>query len=295
MQKTFWGINTHTGTPILPSYKGQRKKKPWPFSVDKKVWAAYREQFGKELAPLFRAKAVQCLHAEGDDIIYASVQKFGGDADDIIILTRDSDMTQIPNPKVKILNHQTDTFINQDNPTYYLDWKVLCGDDSDNINGMAFVDEKSGKWKADKKTQVSDKGAVKLLENCSNIYSTAKEQGWDDQYMRNRTLIDLSMVPTDIKKEIELEMDAPVPETVAGFERLEFWEVPQRVQNDYLRMQATGFYCVNSANSKVMFDATRFAQYRTEAEKPAVDIGDTVVTADNIGLDEELSDIDVIF
>ena len=296
MQKTFWSISTHSGTPILPSYKGQRKAKPWPFSVEKKVWAAYREQFAKELAPLFRAKAVQCLHAEGDDIIYASVQKYAGDSDDVIIITRDSDMTQIANPKVKILNHQTDTFINQDNPTYYLDHKVLCGDDSDNINGMAFVNEKDGKWKADKGTQISDKGAVKLLENCSNIYSTAKEYGWDDQYMRNRTLIDLSMVPADIKKEISFEMDAPDPETVGGFERLEFWEVPQRVQNDYLRMQTTGFYCVNSANSRVVFDATRFAQYRVEAAKPPVEIDENaIVTADNFGLDEELSDIDVIF
>ena len=113
-RRMLWDIRTPSGTPILPSYKGQRKAKPWTFMVEKKVWAEYREQFAKELAPVFRARAVQCIHAEGDDIIYASVQKYAGECDDVIVVTRDSDMAQIKNSNVRLFNHQTDTFIVKD-------------------------------------------------------------------------------------------------------------------------------------------------------------------------------------
>lgn len=298
-QAMFWGIHTAKGTPILPSYKGQRKSKPWPFFTDKGVWAEYRERFAKEVAPLFRARAIQCLHAEGDDIIYASVMKYAGDCDDVIVVTRDSDLAQIKQRNVRIFNHQTSTFIVKDDPEKYLDHKVLTGDDTDNINGMAFVDTRKGKvgqFHEGKDTQLSDGGATTLLESCPNVYETAKMHGWDGQYMRNRTLIDLSRVPAEVKKEIEQSMDmAPEPETAGGFERLDFWNVTDMVQDNYRRLQATGFYCVNSANSKIGFNAALFTKYRMEAERPKISLPDNVVTADNVGLDEELSDIDVIF
>lgn len=298
-QRMFWNIYTASGNPILPSYKGHRKSKPWPFFTDKKVWSEYRESFAKELAPLFRARAIQCFHAEGDDVMYATVQKYAGDCDDIIVITRDSDLAQIKNRNVRIFNHQTDTFIVKDDPVKYLDVKVLTGDSSDNINGMAFVDTrkgKMGKFYEGKSTQLSDGGAVALLESCPNVYETAKENGWADQYMRNRNLIDLSRVPDDVKQEISQCMDlVPEPETAEGFERLDFWNVPDMIQENYRRLQATGFYCVNSVNSSTAFNAGLFTKFRTEAEKPKISLPETVVTADNIGLDAELSDIDVIF
>lgn len=295
-QKMFWGIRTATGKPILPSYKGHRAAKEWTFFTDKKVWAAYREQFAMELAPLFRARAIQCFHAEGDDVIYSTVQKYAGECDDVIVITRDSDMAQIKTRNVRIFNHQTDTFIVKDDPVKYLDHKVLTGDDSDNIQGMAFVDPKTGKFKEGKETQLSDGGATTLLESCPNVYEAAKNNGWDDQYMRNRTLIDLSRVPDEVKKEIDHCMDmAPEPENVAGFERLDFWDVPDMIRSNYLRLQSTGFYCVNSVNSGTLFNAGMFTKYKAAAEKPKIELNDDVVTADNIGLDAELSDIDVIF
>ena len=64
--------------------------------------------------------------------------------------------------------------------------------------------------------QISDAGATILLEACPNIYQTAKDNGWADQYMRNRTLLDLSRVPDAVKKEIALELDLPAPESPAG-------------------------------------------------------------------------------
>jgi hypothetical protein len=114
--------------------------------------------------------------------------------------------------------------------------------------------------------------------------------------MRNRTLIDLSRVPADVSREIEDAMDAcPESQAPAGFERLDFWDVPDMVRDNYLRLQATGFYCVNPVKGGAMFNAALFTRYRIEAEKPKVSLPEDVVTADNIGMDSELSDIDVIF
>ena len=298
-QKMFWSIYTAKGSPILPSYKGQRKSKEWDFSTSKKVWAEYRERFAKELAPLFRARAIQCHRAEGDDIIYALVKKYAGECDDVIVVTKDSDMAQLISRNVRIFNHQTDTFFAEPDPGRYLDLKVLSGDDSDNINGMAFVDMRKGKiglFYDTKGTQITETSAPVLLEACPNIFETAKKNGWDDQYVRNRTLIDLSRVPLDVKREIEDSMNlTPEPERAAGFERFDFWDVPSLSQTNYLRLQSTGFYCVNAAKGGVPFNAQLFSKYMLEAQKPKVELPDDVITADNFGLDSELSDTDVIF
>ena len=65
---------------------------------------------------------------------------------------------------------------------------------------------------AGKANQLGEPTAIKLLENCSAVYDVAKENGWADQYMRNRTLIDLSMVPQNVKDVITEAISVPEPE-----------------------------------------------------------------------------------
>ena len=67
------------------------------------------------------------------------------------------------------------------------------------------------------------------------------------------------------------------------------------VIGNYLRLQTAGFYAVNSVNSGRQFDSAMFARATAEAERPKIEIYDSVVTADNIGLDDVYSDIDVPF
>lgn len=91
-QKMFWDIYAPNGKdPILPSYKGTRNSNDWPFTIDRKIWRKYKEQFAQELAPIFRARAISCEGAEGDDVVYASAKMFCGQADDVIVVTHDSD------------------------------------------------------------------------------------------------------------------------------------------------------------------------------------------------------------
>lgn len=242
-QDMLWNISTETGVPIIPSYKGKRKSAVWPFAIDKRKWMNYKDEFAQELAPVFRARAVKCDCAEGDDMIYASVQKFAGDADDVIILTRDSDMSQINHPKVKIFDHCSNTFTKCIDPKAYLDCKVLSGDTSDNIPGMAFVDKKTGAYTPTKANQIGQGDSITLLENCPNIYAVAKANGWGDQYMRNRTLIDLSMVPSHITDQINAELDKPEPE-LGTLEKSVEWGIPQSKIDYYQLLKNFGFYSV---------------------------------------------------
>ena len=243
-REMLWGIKTTTGTPILPSYKGKRAASAWEFSVDKKEWQEYKDQYAMALAPFFRAKAVRCEIAEGDDMIYASAKKYSKDYDDVIIVTRDSDMSQIDIPGVKIFNHTSGTFVHCNYPQQYLAAKVLSGDTSDNIRGMAFVDPKTGEMNPAKETLISEKAAVQLLENCPNIYEIAKANGWDGQYIRNRTLIDLSWIPKEISDEVSSIIDAPAPAHAVNWEQLAEWGVPESKRDYYKTLQQFGFFCV---------------------------------------------------
>jgi 5'-3' exonuclease len=268
-----WGIKTSTGTPVLPSYKGKRGSSPWEFSVDKKYWQAYKDEYAKELAPFFRAKAVKCDVAEGDDMIYASVKKYAGDYDDVIVITRDSDMSQIDVKNLKIFNHTSETFVECAYPQAYLAAKVLSGDTSDNIRGMAFVDAKTGELKPSKANGVSEKEAVMLMENCPNIYAVADANGWADQYMRNRTLIDLSMVPRDVAELADDELDKAAPEIDPDWSKANDWGIPESKVDYYRTLQQFGFFSViarDNANPE-SFKGSQLVKKEAEINKKLMD------------------------
>ncbi|MCQ2123323.1 MAG: hypothetical protein MJZ25_03980 [Fibrobacter sp.] len=282
-QNMLWDISTSTGTPIIPSYKGKRKAAYWPFMTDKRTWMNYKDEFAKELAPMFRARAVKCDCAEGDDMIYASVQKFAGDADDVIILTRDSDMSQIGHPKVKIFNHETGNFTKCIDPKKYLDAKVLAGDSSDNIPGMAFVDKKTGSIVKTKANMIGEGDATTLMDNCPNIYSVAKANGWDEQYLRNRKLIDLSMVPDEIKMKIDMELSVDEPE-VGPLDKCTEWGVPKTKIDYYQLLKTFGFYALLPYDYVIAnpskFRGELFAEQEKEDQQAELDVN--VVELDDV-------------
>jgi hypothetical protein len=272
-QEMLWGVKTSTGTPVLPSYKGKRGASPWEFSVDKKYWQAYKDEYAMELAPFFRAKAVKCDIAEGDDMIYAAVKKYSGDYDDVIIITRDSDMSQIDIKNVKIYNHTSENFVECAYPQAYLSAKVLSGDTSDNIRGMAYVDAKTGEYKPSKANAVSEKEAVTLMETCPNIYAVAEANGWGEQYMRNRTLIDLSMVPREVSMQIDEIMERPAPELNIDWIKTNEWGIPESKVDYYRTLQQFGFFSViarENANPE-SFKGDQLVQKETDMNKKLLD------------------------
>lgn len=198
--KMIWDIMCDGKTPIIPSYKGKRKAGDWPFNTDKNEWQGLKDEFGLNVAKYFRALAIKIDGAEGDDVLYSAVQNLSDKYDSIVMVTRDSDMLQIDNPKVTFYDHVNDEFSVCKDPKGYLLTKILSGDKSDNISGMSLPDKK--KPGLPKANQLGEAGAANLLKETADLCEQAKSEGWYNQYIRNTNLIDLSYTPKEIQNEI---------------------------------------------------------------------------------------------
>lgn len=234
VQNMFWDAYLPNGTaPLLPKYKGKRLKQQWDFITEKKYWREYKEDFAKELSGVFRAKTIRKMDAEGDDVIYVTCNYLKHKYDSIVLITGDSDMNQLLTiPNLTIYNHLHDQLVVCNNPEDYLELKILQGDSSDNINGMALPN---------KKTQLGAKGAEKLFESNSNIYATAQANGWDKQYRRNQTLIDLGFIPTTIQRKICELIDTSKAE-LCELEDIYKIQISKKTIDTLINMKNLGIY-----------------------------------------------------
>jgi len=260
VQSLMWELY-HGKKAILPKYKGTRAGQPWTFYTDKKVWKEYKEKFAKEIQKIIRCHVIGHDNAEGDDVLYVGTSYWKDNYDSIIMITGDSDMNQLLHqPNFKIFNHRKSNFVECENPRDYLELKILQGDSADNIQGMALPG---------KKTQLGEKGAIALYESASNCYEQSKEEKWDNQYMRNRKLIDLTKVPTHIQREICKLFDNSKPK-LGTMEDLYEMEITEKMMDRVNSMKMLGFYGVTPLSvvdeNPDKFDESLFAQPKQEVK-----------------------------
>ena len=230
IQEIFW-------EDVLPEYKGTRSKSEWPFLIPKSEWREYKEIFADELGKVFRAHVIGNDEAEGDDVIYVGLNHWKEKYDSIVLITRDSDLNQLKVvEKLMIFNHVKEEFVECQKPINFCECKILSGDKSDNINGMALPG---------KKMQVGEKGAVKLFESTGNIYSKAQGEGWDAQYIRNQRLIDLNYIPTHIQREIVETLDNSNPE-ICAVEDIYAMGYNDKMVQEVSTMKNVGYYALNT-------------------------------------------------
>ena len=222
---------------IIPTYKGgNRKKQPWEFYTKKSDWRDYKDKYAREISKVIRSMPVGLREAEGDDVIYVATNHLGKKYDDVVLITGDSDMNQLlTQPNLHIYNHRSDALVECHSPVDYLEAKILAGDTSDNINGMALPG---------KRNQVGDGGAIKMLESVDNVFKKAEDEGWDSQYTRNRKLIDLGYIPTEIQRQLCDLLDEAENE-LGSFAEVYSIGLTDKLVDELTTMKSVGYYALN--------------------------------------------------
>ncbi len=181
---------------IFPYYKANRKKNREESELN---WTNIFEIFNKikqEIKDNLPYPVIQVDTAEADDII-ASLVKSTNDAHKIIILSGDKDFVQLQiHDNVKQYDPVRKKWINHDNPERYLIEHILKGDAGDGIPNVLSDDD----------TFVADKRQKPLTQKKINkIYNDGAvllDSATDRNFMRNKHMVDLSMIPDSIRDEV---------------------------------------------------------------------------------------------
>jgi len=178
---------------VYPYYKANRKKNRDASEIN---WTQVFETFNKiksEIKDNFPYRVIQVDSAEADDIIATLVGNAEGK---VLILSGDKDFIQLHSDKVKQYDPVRKKWISHDNPQKYLLEHILKGDAGDGIpnvlsNDDVFVTNGRQRPLTQKRIdKIYNDGAV-LLDPVA-----------DRNFMRNKQLVDLSLVPEYIKNEV---------------------------------------------------------------------------------------------
>lgn len=179
---------------VFPYYKANRKKNREASEIN---WTHVYDIFNRvkqEIRENFPYRVVQVDTAEADDIIATLVQT---SAEDVLILSGDKDFVQLQsNNNVKQYDPVRKKWIAHNDPKRYLFEHILKGDQGDGVPNIlsdddTFVTEKRQKPLTQKKIDTIYNDGVMLLDKTI-----------DRNYMRNKQLVDLSMIPDNIRKDI---------------------------------------------------------------------------------------------
>ena len=187
---------------VFPFYKAGRKKDRQASGVDWPTMFATLNKVRQELIDVFPYKTILIDGAEADDIIGTIARNVTDDK--ILILSSDKDFIQLHvNPNVKQYSPVMKKFVRHENPEIYLKEHIIKGDRGDgipNINSPDGVFVDGGRQKPVRKGILNSISSIDINDIQESEYLSKEElkRNW----MRNRQLIDLSVIPEDIEKRI---------------------------------------------------------------------------------------------
>ena len=204
---------------FFPYYKAHRKKARDASELD---WGSLFDSLNKvrdELKEHFPYKHVRVDKAEADDIIGVICSEYGallGDGNEqILILSGDKDFAQLQ----KYSNvHQYDPVRKRDlkhnDPHKYLIEHILKGDRGDGVpnvlsDGDTFVSGK--RQKPLRQTTINSITDMIGNHQLSDFEKTCNED-WGPNFIRNRTLVDLSLTPGSLRAVIMEQFNQEPPQ-----------------------------------------------------------------------------------
>ena len=193
----------------FPNYKHSRRKGRKESKLDWNNIFDTLHMIKNELIEFFPYKVLEVENAEADDIIASVVFHVASEPknyEKVLILSSDKDFIQLQRYNfVSQYSPMQKKFVNGIDPTTYIKEHILKGDRGDGVPNFlspdnTFVDELRQRPLSKRKLEAwidlepSDYCNEEMMRN----------------YQRNRTLIDLSYIPDDIKEKCtETFLDAP--------------------------------------------------------------------------------------
>jgi len=183
---------------FFPFYKAGRKKTREKSDLDWHLIFDMLGKFKQELKDNFPYKVIDVEGAEADDIIGTLVPMFA-DKEKVLILSSDGDFLQLQQygSNVKQYNPSLKKYVKSENPLVELKEKIIRGDKGD---GIPNIFSPSDCFVRDLRQKPITKGVLEKYLN--ENYGDWQDESAKTGFSRNQTLIDLRLIPSDIKQKI---------------------------------------------------------------------------------------------
>lgn len=186
----------------FPYYKAGRKKSRESSSLDWHLIFDILNKIKEELKVYFPYKVIDVETAEADDIIGTLAPLYVA-SEDVMIVSSDGDFIQLQmynqNSKYSIKQYSPilKKMLKSDNPHRDLKEKIICGDRGDGIPNIFSSSDCFVLGK--RQSPIYQEKLDKMLDEDVSL--------WTDEhakigYSRNKTLIDLREIPSDVKNKI---------------------------------------------------------------------------------------------
>jgi 5'-3' exonuclease len=186
---------------MFPYYKANRHKDREESEID---WNTVFEVLNKvrdELKEYFPYKVIHIDRAEADDIIGTIVHENGDTLEKIMIVSGDKDFRQLQTyTNVKQYDPTRKKYLEERNPDRYLREHILRGDRGDGVPNFLSQDD----------CFVVGVRQKQLRDAKVDLWVNQKPEEFCDEvmlkrYNRNKQMVDLSLIPDDIKSSIKQE------------------------------------------------------------------------------------------
>ena len=187
----------------FPYYKASRKKNRDSSDLDFNEIFRILNMVRDEISQNLPYKVIQIDGCEADDIIASlamETQEFGKD-EKVMIISSDKDFIQLQKyGNVSQFSPMQKKVVTDKNPRMYLFEHVIKGDTGDGIPNILSSDD-TFVTEGKRQTPVSKKKIEHWLENAQDLKSVMDDDTYRN-YQRNKTLIDLTEIPNDVREKI---------------------------------------------------------------------------------------------
>jgi hypothetical protein len=183
---------------VFQFYKANRKKDRDESDLDWNLIFDYMSKFREELKENFIHPVIEVEGAEADDIIAVLTARYSPHKD-ILILSSDKDFLQLQKYRnVQQYSPNLKRFIRTDDPGMFLREHILRGDRRDGVPNFLSADNVLVTGTRQKR--IMTEKLVNWVKDDPSTFLTTKEL--EDNYKRNKTMVDLDCIPEKITKKI---------------------------------------------------------------------------------------------